>query len=377
MKLENKILVAGLAFLVIMSGFVFLYLEENDDILQGKADFQLQYSYVVKNEGSLNLTRVSIRLALLKSWEPVQEVKGIQISVPPNFTTTDEYNNSFIQYDFTDFQVNQTFKVTIKANVTLNLLDYVNANLKIFPYDENDPLYKLFMAYNPLEDTTDPAVQSVAGTFPDSDNPLDIAYLSYNFSSTYIRYKLLSQIRGASFALRNGYGDCDEYTTLFIALSRARGIPAIEHTAWLADFATGFNGTDDGAAAHAYPMFYVKGVGMLPADPTRGNTNFFDNWLKTDEKRITLTRGPDKPYRHLSYRWIPKANISDPTVFNEYRIVVNSLEISYFSKTRSAVFIVLNAIPVLFVVYSTLAGRRAYLAKQAKLRKILMEDIIE
>ncbi len=377
MKLENKILVAGLMFLVLMSGFVFLYLEENQNILQGKADFQLQYSYVVKNEGPLNLTRVSIRLALLKTWEPVQEVHGIQISTNPNFTTSDEYNNTYIHYDFTNFQVNQTFKVTIRVNVTLNLLDYVNANLEIFPYDENDPLYKLFMAFNPLEDTTDPAVQSVAGSFPESNNPLDIAYSAYNFSSTYIRYKLLSQIRGASFALRNGYGDCDEYTTLFIALNRARGIPSIEHTAWLGDFATGFNGTDDGAAAHAYPMIYLRGVGMLPVDPTRGNTNFFDNWLKTDEKRFTLTRGPDKPYRHLSYRWIPQANISDPTVFNEYRIVVDSMEITYFSTTRMAVFIVLNAIPVLFVVYSGIAGKRAYDARKAKLRKILMEDLIE
>lgn len=377
MKIEQKILLSGLIFLIALSSFTFVYLTENDEILQGQADFTISYSYVVKNDGPLDLTRVAIRLALLKSWEPVQVVRGVQVSIPPNFTTTDEYNNSFINYEFSGFKVNQSVEIMIKANLTLNLLDYVNARLNIEPYDPEEKIYKLFMAYNPLEDTTDPAVQSVASSFPHSDNPLDIAYASYNFSSTYLKYKLLSQARGASFALRNGYGDCDEFSTLFIALNRARGIPSIDHTAWLADFVTGYNGTDDGAAAHAYPMIYVKGVGMLPADPTRGNTNFFDNWLKTDEKRITLTRGPDKPYRHLSYRWVPKANVSDPSVFNEYRIIVENLEINYFSTTRMVVFVVLNGIPVLFVIYSGIAGKKARDARKAKLRRILMEDLIE
>ncbi len=372
-----KLLAILLVVSIIFGTFVFLYTEENNEILKGEANFQLHYIYTLKNEGPLNLSFVSLRLALLKSWEPVQRVDSISYAPMANRTASDQYNNSFIYYEFDFFGVNQTLQVEVYANLTLYLLDYANAKLTIYPYDPNDRLYALFLAYDQYADTTDPAVRSIANSFPVTNNPIEDAYYAYNFSSTFIKYKLLSKVKGASFAIRNGYGDCDEYTTLFMALTRARGIPSIEHSAWLGDFVEGYNGTDNGAAAHAYPMFYVNGIGMLPADPTRGNTNFFENWLKTDEKRITLTRGPDKPYRHLTYRWIPKENISDPQIFSEYRIFIDKLNINYFSRIRTTIFVILTAMPVVFVGYSAIAGRRAYKLKQEKVKKILMDHLTD
>jgi len=56
------------------------------------------------------------------------------------------------------------------------------------------------------------------------------------------------ELKGAVAALRDGYGDCEELTSLFIALCRASDIPA--RTVWVPD--------------HCYPEFYLtdaKGEG--------------------------------------------------------------------------------------------------------------------
>ncbi len=348
-----------------------IYTKEKGDVLKGVANLHLKYRFQVVNEGPLNLSFLSVRLALLKDWDPVQKVSELKMYTPPNRTTTDEYDNKFAWYEFNEFPVNKSLDLVFEVNLTLNLLDYTGLDIKPQPYNTSDPLYKLFTAYDPLADPTDPAIKQLAQQLAPTDDPLKIAFKAYNFSSSYIKYRLLSSVRGASFALRNGYGDCDEYNTLFIALVRARGIPAIGHTAWLADFAPGFETTDEGAVAHAYPMFYVERLGLLPVDPTRGNKNLYDNWLKTDYKRITLTRGPDHPYRLLKYRWVPQENVSDPNVVSNYTIQIIDMSIKYFSLLRATVLSVLVGIPIIFVSINIIQSYRSKKEIKRKLEKML------
>lgn len=368
--MKKELFVLTFFLLILGSVFAVIYTQEKDDVLKGEVEYTLSYTYNLVNQGPLNLSKVTIRLAQLKSWEPVQKVHGFRANVPANFTTVDEYNNSYLWYEYSDFKVNQSVSLRFDVNLTLNILDYTSLNIPTIE-QVDDPLYRLFTTYNPIADNLDPSIQQLAASLSTSGNDLDFIYNAYNFSSSYIRYKLLSNIRGATFALNNGYGDCDEYTSLFIALLRARNIGAIEHTAWLADFAPGFTTTDDGAAAHAYPMFYIPNYGMLPADPTRGSSSLFNNWLKTDEKRITMTRGPDQAYRRLTYRWVPKENLSAPVTFSNYTIAIDSQIIQYFSQIRQAFILTLFAVPMYFIVYSSIKGRQAKKIREQKLRKML------
>ncbi|MFW9788196.1 MAG: transglutaminase family protein [Candidatus Thorarchaeota archaeon] len=367
--------IAGFALLIIViSAIGVVYEQESKKPERGTAEFQLSYRFYMKNEGPLDLTSVTIRLAQLKDWDPVQTVTGFVSDSISNQTTTDEYENQYLWYDYTDFNVNQTIDLWFHANVTLTFLDYTTPDLTIEPYNVEDEQYKLFTAYHPLADSTDPNIRKVAQFLEVADDPIKTAYNIYNFTANYVDYRLHSSIRGATYALRNAEGDCDEYTTLFVALSRSLGIPAVSHTAWLADFDTGFVGTDDGAIAHAYPMFYVEGVGMLPADPTRGRSSLFDNWLKTDNKRITLTRGPDNPYRLLQYRWFPVEGLPDPTIFTNYTIEIHNMNIVYTSKLRSLIITSLVSIPAIFGLVNIVIGYRIRQEKKLALEKLLSPD---
>ena len=62
----------------------------------------------------------------------------------------------------------------------------------------------------------------------------------YDWVRDHVEYKN-GKLKGALAALRDGSGDCEELTSLFIALCRARKIPA--RTVWVPD--------------HCYPEFYL------------------------------------------------------------------------------------------------------------------------
>ncbi|MFQ5833062.1 MAG: transglutaminase family protein [Candidatus Thorarchaeota archaeon] len=369
MTLRFAASVLVLALMVFAVGAV--YSLETQQTERGKADFRVSYHFYLKNEGPIDLTSVTVRLALLKDWIPVQTVEDLAIDTFPNQTTTDIYENEFVWYDYRDFKVNQSIDLWFHANLTLPFVDYASADLPITPYNTELDIYKLYTAFEPLADSTDPSIRNVAQSLEVLNDPLGTAFNLYNFTASFLDYRLMSSTKGASYALRNGVGDCDEYTYLFVALSRSLGIPAVEHTAWLADFAPGFVTSDEGAVAHAYPMFYIEGVGLVPADPTRGKSSIFDNWLRTDYKRITLTRGPDNPYRLLRYRWLPIEGLPDPSVFSNYTIIIHDVNIQYTSILRNIILVSLVGIPVVFGMANVLNGYQLRQLQKKKLEELL------
>jgi len=64
----------------------------------------------------------------------------------------------------------------------------------------------------------------------------------YDWVREHIQYRFDEKLRGASAALKAGYGDCEELTSLFIALCRANHIPA--RSVWI--------------PGHCYPEFYLE-----------------------------------------------------------------------------------------------------------------------
>ena len=64
----------------------------------------------------------------------------------------------------------------------------------------------------------------------------------YNWVRENIRYEFDTEIQSCLTALDAGHGDCEELSSLFIAICRARGIPA--RAVWIPE--------------HTYPEFYLE-----------------------------------------------------------------------------------------------------------------------
>ncbi|MEM8679392.1 MAG: transglutaminase-like domain-containing protein [Planctomycetota bacterium] len=84
--------------------------------------------------------------------------------------------------------------------------------------------------------------------------------LFYDYVRDNVEYQN-GELKGALAALQDGTGDCEELTSLFIALCRAHGVPA--RTVWVPD--------------HCYPEFYLEdqeGVGYWIPCQAAGTRSF-------------------------------------------------------------------------------------------------------
>jgi hypothetical protein len=110
----------------------------------------------------------------------------------------------------------------------------------------------------------------------------------YDYVRAHVDYRN-GPLKGALKALQDGYGDCEELSSLFIALCRAAGVPA--RTVWIPD--------------HCYPEFYlVDGTGKGHWFPCQAaGTRAFG---EMPEQRPILQKGdsfrvPEKPRERQRY----------------------------------------------------------------------------
>ncbi len=98
--------------------------------------------------------------------------------------------------------------------------------------------------------------QEVVG---DEYNAYLVAKEIVGFVDNHLNYKVTAERKGAVETLTSGEGDCDCFSDLTIALSRAVGLPA------RLDMGSTYDG--DELRGHAWVEFYLPNHGWVPADP--------------------------------------------------------------------------------------------------------------
>ncbi len=104
---------------------------------------------------------------------------------------------------------------------------------------------KPFLRASPQIESTNPKIVKLAMEtieFSESDSPWQQVETIYDWVRDNIEYRFEETNRPAIEALNNKRGDCGEMTGLFVAICRARGIPA--RSVWIPH--------------HAYPEFYLE-----------------------------------------------------------------------------------------------------------------------
>lgn len=100
---------------------------------------------------------------------------------------------------------------------------------------------RLYLGPSPLIESRDPRIRKLANEIGvDQQKAWDHVEAIYEWVREHVEYKN-GPIKGALAALKDGTGDCEELTSLFIAICRAAGIPA--RTVWV--------------EGHCYPEFYL------------------------------------------------------------------------------------------------------------------------
>ncbi|MCC6126566.1 MAG: transglutaminase family protein [Pirellulales bacterium] len=135
----------------------------------------------------------------------------------------------------------------VKAVVTLEIRrnailppdktdNFVLPNVKKLPVD-----VRRYLAPSPLIESTDPKIKKLSKEIgADEEKAWEKVEAYYDWVREHVKYQP-GAIKGALAGLKDGFGDCEELTSLFIALCRAAEIPA--RTVWV--------------QGHCYPEFYL------------------------------------------------------------------------------------------------------------------------
>jgi hypothetical protein len=106
-----------------------------------------------------------------------------------------------------------------------------------------------FLAPSPKIESRDSKIRSLSKQIvSEHEKAWEKVEAIYDYVREHVKYKEGAPLRGAVSAIKDGTGDCEDMTSLFIALCRAADIPA--RTVWV--------------PGHCYPEFYLeddKGAG--------------------------------------------------------------------------------------------------------------------
>ena len=102
---------------------------------------------------------------------------------------------------------------------------------------------KLYLGNSPFIDVTNRSIRAAAKEVAQmqADNDWHQVELAYDYVREHVNY-VEGDLKNASQALRDGTGDCEEMTSLFVAICRNLNIPA--RMVWIPD--------------HCYPEFYLE-----------------------------------------------------------------------------------------------------------------------
>ncbi|WP_246146131.1 transglutaminase-like domain-containing protein [Rubripirellula lacrimiformis] len=191
--------------------------------------------------------------------------------------------------------------------------EFAIARSRILPPDLTDDLVipsrpprdlRVFMGNSPNIDTSHGKIRMVARDLKKepADNDWQRVEQIYDYVRDNVEY-IEGPIRNASDALKDGKGDCEDMTSLFVALCRNNGIPA--RMVWIPD--------------HCYPEFYLEtpdGEGIWFPCQAAGTRQFG----RMDEYRPVLQKGDrfkvpesSSPLRYVSeYFRCDRKGKSDP-----------------------------------------------------------------
>ncbi len=159
---------------------------------------------------------------------------------------------------------------------------------RIMEHPDKDKEAALYLNPSPYIESHHPRIVKLAKESAAGKENWEKVEAIYDAVGENLKFKE-GDLKGALKGLQDGYGDCEEYSALFIAMCRAEGIPA--RTVWV--------------PGHAYSEFYLvddKGAGHWFPCQSAGSKSFGG----INESRPILQKGdnfhdPDRPKDRLRY----------------------------------------------------------------------------
>jgi len=222
--------------------------------------YRVRTSICLNNQGDGDAKNVEVDQVLFtdSGWQ-FSALRGS--TIPPARMYVDRENNMHGVFTIGGIAAGNSAVLQLELVYEVNLYDP-----KIGPENsgaiwEVDPSLGEYLKADNGWEASDPLILSRAHELTSNiTNTYRIVENIADFVSNALEYERQNSRRGALWALTNLRGDCSEFTDLFIALSRAAGIPARAVYGW------GYS--ENGLDGHAWAEAFLPGAGWVPVDPT-------------------------------------------------------------------------------------------------------------
>lgn len=217
----------------------------------------LTYDFNVPGETS----RIDFVVVVPKTISAKQTILGTKYSPEPAHVFY-ENDNRYAAFVFVDPP--RQFKLQIDIRVKLFEYDLYVARTKAqaIPLRERD--FEEFLRHESGLEKDDVRIRKIAKSLT-GQNEVDVVRRIFDYVTDSMEYTICGERdTGAIYALEHKKGDCSEYSDLFVALCRAKDIPA--------RFVTGYTmRLDEVSPKHHWVEVYLRQYGWVPFDPSWGD----------------------------------------------------------------------------------------------------------
>ncbi len=253
-------------------------------------EFELSYDFSVPGE-SRNLKFIVL---VPKSMPGRQNILSTSYSPRPS-RIFDKNENRYAEFVFNKPDRQEKVKISIKAE--LFKYDLLTARKSRGTYYRQNEQLEDFLIHEKYIEKDHRQIQQIADDI-EGDTEIDIVKNIYDYVLDNMEYKSLGRKNfGAVKAVQLGKGDCTEYSDLFVALCRARNIPARVMSGYTAGFAPA-------STRHNWAEVYLQEYGWVPFDPSNGDV------------RNTLIRG--RAFSNLRPVYIYLSGIRNDALLGRY-----------------------------------------------------------
>jgi len=253
--------------------------------------FEFRYGTVIKELPSGARIRVWIPVPQANAHQSVRRIGG-ELPFPVQLTTERKYGNKMLYMDGrvsnkTSLEISVAYRVRRTEVLGLVTRDRVKLT---------DSQRKLFLANSARVPTDGKPVRLLADLDLPKHDALKLGHVLYDKVERHMSYDKSRPGYGtgdAVWACDSRYGNCTDFHSLFISLSRSQGIPS--------RFEIGFplpgkRGAGEIGGYHCWAFFHTQKQGWLPVDISEADKHpemkdyYFGNLT---ENRITFTVGRD------------------------------------------------------------------------------------
>ncbi len=220
-------------------------------------EFDLSYDFSVPGETH----RIDFVVVLPENMPDRQNILSMSYSPKPS-RIFHENGNRYAEFVFNEPGRQEKVKISIKAELFRYDLFTARKNRRKAAAESDQ--FGDVLKHEKYIEKDHHRVQEIAGGV-EGETDINIVKNIYDYVLDNMEYTVLGRRDwGAAKALELGKGDCTEYSDLFVALCRAKNIPARVATGYTVGFYSA-------SSRHNWAEVYLQEYGWVPFDPTAGD----------------------------------------------------------------------------------------------------------